>query len=387
VSYPTFPPKKWSKYTLSETCCFLDSSRKPVNEAARRERTNEKNKTKLYPYYGANGQAGWIDDYIFNEELILLAEDGGFFGSTIRPIAYKIAGKTWVNNHAHVLRPKKDFDIDFIYYSLMLRPDIKDLVAGNTRDKLNQKTASGILIFAPPLPEQKRIANTIETKLKALEKVKQAAEEQFKAAESLQGAYLREVFEFDDLPEGWEWVRLEEIATIIAGQSPKSITYNNEKDGLPFYQGKADFGSISPIPKTWCNAPIRIAKQGDILLSVRAPVGPTNMANEECCIGRGLYAIRANTNVDRRCLITYFKLFEAKISKMGSGSIFQAITAKDIKNLTIPLPPLDEQKRIANIIETKFNSLEKTKQLFNQQLSYINALPGAILRKAFNGEL
>jgi type I restriction enzyme S subunit len=189
------------------------------------------------------------------------------------------------------------------------------------------------------------------------------------------------------LPEGWEWVRLEEIAAIIAGQSPKSITYNNEKNGLPFYQGKADFGPVSPTPRIWCNTPIRIAKQGDILLSVRAPVGPTNMANEDCCIGRGLCAIRANANIDKYYLIAYFKSFEADISKMGSGSIFQAVTTENIKNLIIPLPSYKEQKRIADILEEKFKALDKTKQLLNQQLSYINALPAAILRKAFNGEL
>jgi type I restriction enzyme S subunit len=191
----------------------------------------------------------------------------------------------------------------------------------------------------------------------------------------------------DKLPDGWEWVRLEEIAAIIAGQSPKSITYNSEKDGLPFYQGKADFGSVSPTPRIWCNAPIRIAKLGDILLSVRAPVGPTNMANEDCCIGRGLCAIRVHANVDKYYLIAYFKLFETEISKMGSGSIFQAVTTEDIKNLIIPLPSLDEQKRIAAIIETKLKSVEKAKQLLVRQLSYIDALPAAILRKAFNGEL
>jgi type I restriction enzyme S subunit len=158
----------------------------------------------------------------------------------------------------------------------------------------------------------------------------------------------------DKLPEGWEWARLENIATIIAGQSPKSNTYNDEKDDLP---------------------------------SVRAPAGPTNTANKECCIGRGLCAIRVNAKADRYYLGAYFKLFEAEISKMRSGSIFQAITTGDIKNLAIPLPPFDEQKGVAKIIETKLNTVEKTKQLLDQQFSYINAFPSVILRKAFNGEL
>jgi len=88
--------------------------------------------------------------------------------------------------------------------------------------------------------------------------------------------------------------KLQEVAEIIMGQSPPGDTYNETGDGLPFFQGKAEFGETCPTVKKWCNAPKKIAEAGDILMSVRAPVGPTNLASERCCIGRGLAAIRAN---------------------------------------------------------------------------------------------
>ena len=94
------------------------------------------------------------------------------------------------------------------------------------------------------------------------------------------------------IPNGWEWVRINEMAYIEMGQSPKSIYYNQSKDGLPFYQGKADFGKIYPSPRYWCSQPKKIALPNDILISVRAPIGPTNVASEKCCIGRGLDIIR-----------------------------------------------------------------------------------------------
>ena len=92
---------------LKDVCVFLDNLRVPVKESER--------KPGPYPYYGANGQQGWIDDYIFDKPLILLAEDGGHFGSKTRPIAYKVSGKCWVNNHAHVLWPKSNCDIDYLH--------------------------------------------------------------------------------------------------------------------------------------------------------------------------------------------------------------------------------------------------------------------------------
>src|SRR5436853_5028500 len=107
-------PNGWRQATLGEICEFLDCRRIPVNESERRRRVANMKQSELFPYYGANGQVGWIDDYLFEEPLILLAEDGGNFGSMERPIAYAVSGRYWVNNHAHVLKPRDEL-IDFDY--------------------------------------------------------------------------------------------------------------------------------------------------------------------------------------------------------------------------------------------------------------------------------
>jgi type I restriction enzyme S subunit len=95
-----------------------------------------------------------------------------------------------------------------------------------------------------------------------------------------------------EIPSYWKWAHVEDIAHLEMGQSPSSEFYNQGREGLPFYQGKADFGKINPTPRHWCTAPTKLAQDGDILISVRAPVGPTNIATEACCIGRGLAALR-----------------------------------------------------------------------------------------------
>lgn len=94
------------------------------------------------------------------------------------------------------------------------------------------------------------------------------------------------------LPEGWAVAELPHVANIIMGQSPPGETYNTAGNRLPFFQGKAEFGEVHPTVRKWCSKPNKIAEAGDVLLSIRAPVGPTNVANQQCAIGRGLAAIR-----------------------------------------------------------------------------------------------
>jgi len=146
--------------------------------------------------------------------------------------------------------------------------------------------------------------------------------------------------------------KLTNVSKIIMGQSPPGNTYNNEGNGLPFFQGKAEFGAKYPEVKKWCSKPIKIAFKNDILLSVRAPVGPTNIAKEKCCIGRGLAAISANENIVIQDYLKYFfKKIEMNLSIKGQGSTFHAISKKEIDNLDIIIPALSEQKRIVEILD------------------------------------
>jgi len=188
------------------------------------------------------------------------------------------------------------------------------------------------------------------------------------------------------LPPGWKWVKLEEICQIILGQSPPGSTYRKHPDGLPFFQGKADFGEVSPTATTWCVEPNKIAEAGDILMSVRAPVGPTNLADARCCIGRGIAAIRCQSSVDTHFLLSAIKLFESSISSMGSGSTFQAITGQQLRTLQFPLPPIEEQKRISAILNEQMAAVDKAKKAAEERLKAAKALPAAYLREVFEGE-
>ena len=185
------------------------------------------------------------------------------------------------------------------------------------------------------------------------------------------------------LPEGWRWNKLEDVCEIIAGQSPPSSTYKSHPEGIPFFQGKADFGHIHPVARVWCIEPTKIALPGDILISVRAPVGPTNIADVECCIGRGLAAIRCKEGVNRDFILYTLKSSESKLIEKGTGSTFEAISRNDIVNLEIPLPPLSEQERIAAILNEQMAAVDAARKAAEARLEAIRALPAACLRQVF----
>lgn len=149
----------------------------------------------------------------------------------------------------------------------------------------------------------------------------------------------------------WEKVKLNEVCEVIAGQSPPSSTYNYIENGLPFFQGKTDFGDVYPKVRMWCSEPNKIAQPLDVLLSVRAPVGPTNICNIKSCIGRGLAAIRSNGKTDPKFVYYFFQFIEPILSTKGNGSTFSAITIGDVKELDFPLPPLPIQQKIAAILD------------------------------------
>lgn len=189
-----------------------------------------------------------------------------------------------------------------------------------------------------------------------------------------------------DLPDGWKRRRLSDICDVILGQSPPSSTYRKSPEGLPFFQGKADFGKVSPVPTTWCVEPKKIAKRGDILISVRAPVGPTNIAESRCCIGRGLAALRCRSSSHRDFLIAFLKLYESELSKMGSGSTFNGITGKQIRNLSIPLPHMAEQRRIVSILNKQVSIIEKARTAAERRVTAAGNLRAAFMRNAFDSE-
>lgn len=255
---------------LEESCEILDSRRIPITASNRKEGP--------YPYYGANGIQDYVDDYIFDDELVLLAEDGGNFGSKKQPIAYRVSGKCWVNNHAHVLKPKDGIDVDYLCYSLMFY-NTEKLVNGATRQKLTQAMMRKMLIPKRSISEQKKIVATLNTIRDSIAK----QTKRIKLLDNLIKARFVEMFKdedpvfafdnvlIDDTKNGFKldssnYSNLGKIAIVDQGQK-RICGYINAVDGkAPWSKEAIIFGDHTEMFK-YINFPFYLGADGTKLLS------------------------------------------------------------------------------------------------------------------------
>ena len=189
-----------------------------------------------------------------------------------------------------------------------------------------------------------------------------------------------------EIPEHWEVKRLKYCIELIMGQSPESEHYNFEGDGIPFLQGNADFGKIHPIPKVWTRHANKICLKDDIFLSVRAPVGELNIADQSYGIGRGLCALRPFA-INR--VFFYYLLIglKEKLIKLATGSTFTAVSVEDISNLMLPNPPIEEQKLIVELLEKQVKNSMQLSQQLTEQIELLKEYKTTLISEAVMGKL
>jgi type I restriction enzyme, S subunit len=332
-------------------------------------------------------QEGLSKTRLVNEGDFILSNSMSFG----RPYIMKTTG--CIHDGWLVLRNKPEFILDkeFLYYLLsspLVYQQFNSLAAGSTVRNLNIGLVKSVKIPIPPLKTQKQIVAKLDAFFKeyaTLKEEKEKAKENYEKI--LQSAIMKLLFQEAETNK-WDIKNLPEVTEIIMGQSPPSSSYNQNKEGLPFFQGKKEFGKQYPSVVQWCSNPSKIAEKDDILLSVRAPVGPVNIATEKCCIGRGLTAIRAKETLDKEYLYYFMKGNELNLSASGRGSTFDSISRKDIDMIRIPVPPT---KNIQKELVKKIKLLSNVEDdILNEQVSIeknVNMLPHSVLTKAFAGEL
>lgn len=184
------------------------------------------------------------------------------------------------------------------------------------------------------------------------------------------------------IPSHWAWVSIGLATRVEMGQSPPSEHYNKVGEGMPFYQGKADFGLRYPTPRSWCTAPKKVAERGDVLISVRAPVGPTNVANETACIGRGLAALRPHDEMDREFLLLCLRARESDLAELGFGTTFVAITKKQLVSFPLPLAPLEEQHLVVAKVDELMAVCDELEDQLRKDLQKRARLLEAVIHEA-----
>ena len=372
----------WQKVQLRSAVEFLDYLRRPVTKI---DRTDGE-----YPYYGANGQQGTIDDFIFDEPLILLAEDGGNFGQEGRTVAYKVEGKCWVNNHAHVLRPKPNVDINFLLRHLEYY-DVTPYITGTTRGKLTKDAASRIELVLPPLPEQKRIAAMLDK----ADSVRRKRQEAVRLTEEL----LRSVFldMFGDPvtnPKGWKTDRLEKhISFLTTGSRGWAEHYCSE--GSRFIRSlDVQMNYISNIDAAYVNPPIGAEAErtrvqfGDVLLTVTGSkigrVAPIPKKIGDAYVSQHVAIIRPVNTMNPRYLSMYLSSAsggQRQIQHSQYGQTKPGLNLEQIRKFIIPCPPVTLQQRFVDISEKLYDA---GLQIKNSEIAS-NDLFSSLLNRSFMG--
>lgn len=241
------------------------------------------------------------------------------------------------------------------------------------------------IFFPKSLEEQQNIVAKLDQAFAAIDQAKANIEKNIANAKELFQSKLNQIF--SQKGEGWEIKNIRDIAIVTAGQSPEGKYYNENGVGLPFYQGKKEFTEkYIGEAKVWTEKITKEALEGDVLMSVRAPVGPINFATQKCCIGRGLASIRVKENFDKDFLFYYFKNIENQLTG-NTGAVFNSINKSQIEQIQITYPDIVEQRNVVS----KVNKLQEQTNLlvfkYNQKLANLEELKKSILEKAFKGEL
>ncbi len=183
-----------------------------------------------------------------------------------------------------------------------------------------------------------------------------------------------------ELPPSWAEAELSEISEVILGQSPPGTSYNADGEGMPFLQGKTEFGDLRPSFRKWTTDPRKIARPDDVLLSVRAPVGPTNLAPIECCIGRGLAALRPLGGIGSMYVLYGMRATERTLAAEATGTTFEAVTGAQVRAHRLPVAPLNEQRRIVAAIEEHLSRLDAADASLDAASRRVNVLRDTVSR-------
>ena len=366
---------------LEEVCEILDSKRVPI--------TAKDRVAGPYPYYGANGVQDYVADYIFDDELVLLAEDGGHFGSADKPIAYRVSGKCWVNNHAHVLKAKECIEVDYLCYSLMFR-DVSDIVNGATRQKLTQADMRKIEIPLLPIEKQKAVVAKIG---KVFELIALRKEQLAKLDELVKSRFIELFGDMTHNTHGWDTLLLDECFDIA---SSKRILKSEWKDkGIPFLRvrdmvqlattGKMDneffvseefYGSLSDSDG--------VPKQGDILMSATSTLGKCHVVSS----GERFYfkdadvlRFRAKKAINPVFFMEQMKTeyIEEQIARTLGITTVAHFTIKAAKTINMRLPAIELQNQFAAFVE----QTDKSKLAIQESLAELETLKKALMQKYF----
>lgn len=398
--WPYKLPENWCWTYLTKAAECLDNFRKPINATERAGRNGN------VPYYGATGQVGWIDDFLTDEDLVLLGEDGAPFLDLIKDKAYLITGKAWVNNHAHILRSLFGDTGNRYLLHYLNSFNYAGYVNGTTRLKLTRASMDTIPIPLPPLAEQQRIVDRIESLFAKIDEAKEKAQAVVDSFETRKAAILHKAFtgeltakwreEHGVGMESWEVRTLDSVcSSIFDGDHmppPKA------ESGIPFLvisnvnTGHLTFENTRFVPQEYYDtlSDTRKPQLGDVLYTLVGSFGIPVVVNSKrpFCFQRHMALLRP-IDVSPQFLWYILQTPEMydKASSIATGTAQLTVPIKGLRAMTIPRPNIAEQVEIVRILDGFFAREQSAKEAAEAVLDQIDLMKKSILARAFRGEL
>lgn len=379
----SYLPQGWTLSRLDEVADILDSRRIPVNREQRDRRAGS------VPYYGATGQVGWIDEALFNEDLVLLGEDGAPFLDRDAPKAYAIRGPSWVNNHAHVLRARSSISTKFLTYYLNFI-DYRELVNGTTRLKLTQQAMRNIEVLSPPLQQQHQIVARIDELFSRLD----AADASLRQAQVRLRA-LTELAYAKCLQSAWRRVRISEVASTTSGGTPSRRNPENFGGSIPRVKsGELGDSRVAVTDEYITEAGLassncRLLKRGTLMMAMYgATVGKLGILElDNAATNQAVCAIEPHDRSLVPFLWLCLRAMRRTLIASAQGGAQPNISQAIIRNVSIPMPPADVRAELIEQSEVTVRACDRLERLIGEALHRSEQLRRRTVDAAFAGRL
>ncbi|MBY6234673.1 restriction endonuclease subunit S [Vibrio harveyi] len=436
-------PKGWVEAPLVDVTDILDAIRKPVSNKERMTRIADKAVTDLYPYYGATGQAGTIDDYLFDEELVALGEDGVPFFDGKKHKAYMLYGKTWVNNHAHVLRGTGGYLVNKYLCEYLNQFDYMGYVNGGTRLKLTQANMKRIPIPLAPLAEQKRIVEKLDEVLAQVDTIKARLDgipallkrfRQSVLASAVSGKLTEEwrkdnSSEFPDVntisqelfDDGttkgnfgnksaraeaikddelqkyksiYPLIRVGEVSGCIVPNRDKPKTFSGDTPWIltPYLNDQSIELRSEQIELGLSSSEIelynaRVIPSDSVIMTCVGRLGLSAVNEFKCIINQQLHAFTCGKHIYSRYLAFSIRAMENYFCSAATSTTVQYLNKTACNSMPLPLPSIEEQKEIVRLVDQYFAFADTIEAQVKKAQARVDNLTQSILAKAFRGEL
>ncbi|WP_427158577.1 restriction endonuclease subunit S [Aliinostoc sp. HNIBRCY26] len=391
-------PVGWQIKYLDKLCENLDSKRVPITKASR--------KSGNIPYYGASGIVDYVADYIFDEDLLLVSEDGANLLARTYPIAFSITGKTWVNNHAHVLRFKEKTTQSFIEYYLNYI-SLEPYVSGMAQPKLNQKSLNSIAIPFPPLPEQKLIVAILHEAFEGIDRAIANTEKNLaNSREIFESVIQTAIFSQSDQDD----CHIKTVADVV---SPKKGSIRTGPFGSQLLhsefvdEGIAVLGIDNAVenefkwgkrrfitPEKFRQLSRYQVKPGDVLITIMGTCGRCAIVPDDIPTAINTKHLCCITLDQKQCLPSFLHAYflhhpiaQQYLTERAKGSIMSGLNMEIIKELPLYLPPISKQQIIFEKVNFLFQEIRKLETIYRQKIAALKELKQSILQKALTGEL